>query len=40
MTTDFELFKRAIKSLNHNFTGEANFKPLEGQLILQLRVMV
>ena len=37
MTTDFELFKRAIKELNNNFTGEAKFEPLERQLILQIK---
>ena len=36
MTTDFELFKRDIISLDKNFKGTAKLEPLEGQLVLNI----
>ena len=36
MTTDFELFKRQIKSLYNNLKGTASFKPIEQQIELKI----
>jgi hypothetical protein len=36
MTTDFELLKRAFKSLDKNFKGTAKLEPLERQLLLDI----
>ena len=36
MTTDFELLKRDLKSLDKDFKGTGKLEPLEGQLILNI----
>jgi hypothetical protein len=37
MTTDFELFKRQLKTLYTDLNGTATFKPLEEQLTLDIK---
>ncbi len=36
MTTDFELFKRDLKTLDKDFKGNARLEPLEGHLVVNI----
>lgn len=36
MTTDYEHLKRDLRKLDSDFEGHAKFKPLEGQLVLEI----